>query len=262
MKQLFTLLIVCFAAAASGCAFEGEPDLTVFPLAQDAMADVDRALAAARAEEKLALIVLGANWCHDSRALTGRFDDPEMAALLSSDYAVQLVNVGYLDRGFDVADRFGLPVYTHTPTVLIVDPQTGDLVNADDHFQWRDAYKKSGEETLAYFTAKTDPANWAAEVPPDVAASDDYVRVADEIAAFEAAAAGRIRAAYALIGPRLEADSDDLNDYWRPVAKLRYRLPDDVKALREDAAARVAAGETQIELAFPEYPAWPWEGAD
>ncbi len=261
MPKTLTLLVVCFVVTLAGCAHEGEPDITVFPLAQDAMADVDRTLAAARAEEKLALVVLGANWCHDSRALTERFDDPRMSALLAASYKVQLVNVGYLDRGFDVAERFGLPVYTHTPTVLIIDPQTGDVVNVDDHFQWRDAYKISDEATLAYFTAKTDPANWASEAPPAVVASPVYVELIEGVAEFEAEQAARIRSAYALIGPRMEADAPDMRDYWRPVAKLRYRLPDDVKALRDEVAERVAAGETEIDLAFPTYPAWPWEVA-
>lgn len=59
------------------------PEARAFAVVPDAMADVDAALARASANGKRVLLVMGANWCHDSRALAGWLETPRFAALVA-----------------------------------------------------------------------------------------------------------------------------------------------------------------------------------
>ena len=102
----------------------------------DAVGDVEETLRNARDGQRLALIVMGANWCHDSTALAARIHESPLSRLIRDDYVVKFVDVGYLDKGRDVIKMLGLPVHYATPTVLIVDPVSGGLVNAGNRHQW------------------------------------------------------------------------------------------------------------------------------
>ena len=56
---------------------------TPYDAAADARSDIAQTLAAAKAENKKALLVFGANWCHDSRALAAHFEKPRFQTLIS-----------------------------------------------------------------------------------------------------------------------------------------------------------------------------------
>ena len=117
---------------------------------RNAMFDVDAALQAAQYSGKKVLLVLGANWCHDSRGLAGKFEKPELAALIEASYELVYVDVGQRDRNLDVGARFGVPELFGTPTVLILSLE-GILLNKDTVHDWRTADSKPYDETLAYF---------------------------------------------------------------------------------------------------------------
>ena len=114
------------------------------------MLDVDAGLRAASISGKNVLLVLGGNWCHDSRGLAAKFEQPELAEVIAQKYELVWVDVGRRDRNLDVAARFGVMELFGTPTVLILSPQ-GELLNADSVHDWRTAYSKPYDETLAYF---------------------------------------------------------------------------------------------------------------
>ena len=79
--------------------------------------DVAEALARARINGHRVILVFGANWCHDSRALAGWFATPRFAAMLSPRYEIVWIDVGQKDRNLDLARRFGLEGIKGTPTV-------------------------------------------------------------------------------------------------------------------------------------------------
>ena len=116
----------------------------------NAMLDVDAALMAAAANDKKVLVVLGANWCHDSRGLAAKFQKPEAASLIEEAYELVYVDVGQRDRNLNIGARFGVPTLYGTPTVLILSSD-GILLNTDSVHDWRTAYSKPYDETLAYF---------------------------------------------------------------------------------------------------------------
>lgn len=236
-----------------------------YPPSENPMADVNAAIARAGAAGKLALIVLGANWCHDSIGLADHFAAPAMVALLDGRYETQFVDVGLFEHGADIIRRFGMPVIYGTPTVLIIDPASERLVNAGNMHQWRDAASISAEDTLAYFMAMADSganpgAQASAAMPADPAA---LAALTAGIDAFEAAQARRIYRGYDFLRPLMAKDKADRPDafmgYWEQLSDLRYSVTGDLARLRAEARARVLAGETDIRLVYPEYAKFSWE---
>ncbi|WP_165793636.1 thioredoxin family protein [Hyphococcus luteus] len=139
---------VAGAAFASGDNDDGDP--RPFEADRNAMMDVDAALQAAKVSRRNVLLVLGANWCHDSRGLAAQFERPELSEVIAQGYELVWVDTGYRDRNLDVAARFGVMELYGTPTVLIVSPE-GALLNRDSVHDWRKAASTPYEETLSYF---------------------------------------------------------------------------------------------------------------
>lgn len=126
------------------------PEATPYEMDAKASKDVDAALARAVAADKRVLLVMGANWCHDSRGLAGWFEQPRFAAMLKTKYEVVYVDVGYRDRNIDIAQRFGIKKIKGTPTVLVLSPR-GALLNPKSAPTWRNAASRSEEEIFSYF---------------------------------------------------------------------------------------------------------------
>jgi thiol-disulfide isomerase/thioredoxin len=135
---------------------EAHPEASPFNPKATANADVDAALSRAAVKGKYVLIVMGANWCHDSRALAGWFETPRFAGMIAARYELVYVDVGYKDRNIDIARRFGFKSLKGTPTVLIVDGE-GDLLNKKDAPTWRNASTRSEGDIYRAFAEFTAP---------------------------------------------------------------------------------------------------------
>ena len=112
--------------------------------------DVADALARAKANGHRVILVFGANWCHDSRALAGWFATPRFAPMLASRYEIVWIDVGQKDRNLDLARRFGLDGIKGTPTVLMLD-SAGRSLNLADAPRWHDASTRSETKIYRYF---------------------------------------------------------------------------------------------------------------
>lgn len=132
------------------------PEARAYAAAPDAMAQVDAALARAATNGKRVLLAMGANWCHDSRALAGWLETPRFAALVAERYELVFVNVGMPQTGdghnLDVARRFGLTDVPGTPALLVLTPE-GRAVNLDTAASWRNAASRSEDAILTELTA-------------------------------------------------------------------------------------------------------------
>ena len=128
------------------------PEATSYTVSDDAMGDVDAALVRAGESGKRVLLVMGANWCHDSRALAGWLESDGIAPLVEREYELVFVNVGMPQRGdghnLGIARRFGLDDLPGTPNLLVLSA-SGELVNADTATSWRDAASRSEEAIRA-----------------------------------------------------------------------------------------------------------------
>jgi len=173
--RFFTLLLisVCFTV---GCANAQEPsssdpkkveikvrtdkshdkhdDPRPFDIERNAMDDVDAAIETAKATGSKALIVMGANWCHDSRGLAGRFERPEFQTLIENSYELVYVsagtNPGQNDQNREVSERFGVDKIEGTPTVFIVTGE-GEVLNSESAGYWRNAHSIPTDMSFAYF---------------------------------------------------------------------------------------------------------------
>lgn len=144
-------------ALAADCPSPAFPEARPFGSPDRARNDVEAALTTAIATDKRVILVFGANWCHDSRALAGWFATPRFAAMLAAKYEIVWINVGdnpgEKDRNLDLARRFGLDGIKGTPTVLILD-STGKPVNLSDAPRWRDASTRKSDAVFDYFAKR------------------------------------------------------------------------------------------------------------
>ena len=247
-------------ATGNASAAETDADGALYEPSADPLADVQRAIAAAGAAERRALVVLGANWCIDSRALAARLHQPPLADVIEEHYELVLVDVGYLETDRAVAQELGVAHYYAMPTVLSVDPSSGQLVDVDEHHMWGNAYSVSMSESVEYFE------KWAlSDSAPDPASdSAQLEQLYARIDRFEGQLADRVDAGYAVVGPMLAAyyagnAPPEFRASWSELRDFRMSIPGAIRELREEARRRAAAGEESIQLPFPEYPRLSWE---
>ena len=147
---LALLLAACSHAPAPQAPHH--PEARAYDAQLDATAAVDSALARAGERDTKVLLVMGANWCHDSRALAGLLQTPRFAELIDEHFELVIVNVGMpqTDDGHNlhIARRFGLEALPGTPNLLVIDPQ-GTLVNAETATTWRNAASRDADAIYA-----------------------------------------------------------------------------------------------------------------
>lgn len=132
------------------------PQAMHYDAAANAAGNVDAALARAAGNGKRVLLVMGANWCHDSTALAGWLETPRFATLVAERYELVFVNVGMPQTGdghnLDVPRRFGLAELPGTPALLVLTPE-GKAVNLDTAASWRNAASRSEDAIFAELAA-------------------------------------------------------------------------------------------------------------
>jgi thiol-disulfide isomerase/thioredoxin len=149
----FALALLAFtplSAALAEPAAANHPEARPFEKSANATEQVDAGLARAEIADKKVIVVMGANWCHDSRGLAGWFAEPRFAAMLAAKYEIVYVDVGQKDRNIDIGQRFGIKSIKGTPTVLVLSPD-GALLNRKSAPKWRDAASREEEDIFAYF---------------------------------------------------------------------------------------------------------------
>ena len=103
----------------------------------DAAGDVQHALSAAQADHKQVLLVFGANWCADCRALDKAMHGSSRH-LIDSQFDVVKIDVGNFDKNLYLAKRYGNPIAKGIPALVVLgadnqvlySTQDGELANA------------------------------------------------------------------------------------------------------------------------------------
>ena len=88
----------------------------------DAKADVQRALSVAKSSGTPVLVIFGANWCADCRALDKALSTGKNAELVAREFQVVKVDVGNFDRNLDLARRYGNPIKKGIPAAVVLSP--------------------------------------------------------------------------------------------------------------------------------------------
>lgn len=159
MRYISLILIAALTVACTSAAPVPEAQAAEQPEARlfdpnpalVAQSAVDDALAKAAASGKRAIIVMGANWCHDSRALAGWFETSRFQTLLNENFEVRYIDVAQKNRNIDVAQRFGLDEIVGTPTIFVTN-SNGDVLNLETAPTWRNAASRSEDEIFEYFS--------------------------------------------------------------------------------------------------------------
>jgi thioredoxin 1 len=81
----------------------------------DAKADLKRTLAEGKAAGKPVLVIFGANWCKDCRALDQALSTGRNAELVKREFKVVKIDVGNFDKNLDVAEAYGNPIKKGIP---------------------------------------------------------------------------------------------------------------------------------------------------
>ena len=116
----------------------------------DARADVRTALAAARASDVPVLVIFGANWCKDCRALDLALNSRKNAALIEREFKLVKVDVGRFDRNLDLSGAFGDPIKKGIPAAVILSPDL-EVLYATHAGELADARRMSANGIYDFF---------------------------------------------------------------------------------------------------------------
>jgi thioredoxin 1 len=150
--QRFLLASLCALAATAVLAATPAP----YDEKANAAADVQHALSSAQGEHRKVLLVFGANWCGDCRALDQALHGSS-GPLIDGKFEVVKIDVGNFDKNLDLDARYGHPIGRGIPAVVVVDASNqviystkgGELANA----------RKMGEQGVYEFLAAKVVAN-------------------------------------------------------------------------------------------------------
>jgi protein disulfide-isomerase len=148
MKKLLCSLTLALSAGLAGAA-----DRPYDPSA-DAQAQIHAALAEAAAAHQPVLLIFGANWCADCRALDKSLHTGRNAELIAHQFKVVKIDVGNFDHNLDVANAYGNPIKKGIPAAVIVSPDN-KVIYATRGGELADARSMSDDGVYEFFKAKS-----------------------------------------------------------------------------------------------------------
>lgn len=128
---------------------------TPYDETRDAWAALKAAKASSRMSSKMTLVAMGANWCHDSRALAAQFEKERFQTLLEDQYTLVYIDVGKKNRNIDIGKELGINSIVGTPTVFILSSD-GKVLNSDTAPTWRNAASRTEDDVYDYFKTYTE----------------------------------------------------------------------------------------------------------
>ena len=141
-------VVLAGTASAQAQAQSAAPaPVAVYDEHADARAELNQALAAARSQHKNVLVVFGANWCPDCRALDGKMKAGALASLVDKRYVLLKVDVGRFNRNTDLAEQMGVPLKKGIPAAAVL-KSDGDVLKATGGGELADARSMGDEAVL------------------------------------------------------------------------------------------------------------------
>jgi thioredoxin 1 len=131
-----TLPLLALAVLAG--AAHANPPAQPYDEAADAAKALQQALDAGARSKRPVLVIFGANWCGDCRALDIAMKSPANAGLVDKEFVVLKVDVGRFNKHLDVVERTGATIKKGIPAAAVLSPQgkllyatqAGELANA------------------------------------------------------------------------------------------------------------------------------------
>ncbi len=155
MQHLLAMVMLLGSLAAAAAGIPNAPYIPYIPYvsydeAADAQAEVRQAQAAARWDGRPLLLVFGANWCEDCRALDRTLKSDRNATLIAREFRVVKIDVGRFDRNLDIAEAYGNPIKQGIPAAVIVSP-AGRVLYATRAGELADARRMNEAGVYGFF---------------------------------------------------------------------------------------------------------------
>jgi protein disulfide-isomerase len=151
----FLLMALLVSFWQLGCSKEASVANDPYDEAADAAADVEAAVAEARATGRLVLLNFGANWCPDCRAFSRAMEDPELAAIIDHRFVMAKIDVGNWDKNPGVVDDWDNPIAEGIPAVVVATPD-GEILFATSRGQISSARTMGQREFAEFFRLLAD----------------------------------------------------------------------------------------------------------
>ncbi|MCZ6603434.1 MAG: thioredoxin family protein [Planctomycetota bacterium] len=98
----------------------------------DAKAEIARAVAKAKKDNKRVLVVYGGNWCHWCHKLHDAFKkNRSIARTLQFEYEVVRVDIGRFDKNLDIAEGYGAQIKSGVPYLTVLGGNGKVLTNQE-----------------------------------------------------------------------------------------------------------------------------------
>ncbi|MCC4831639.1 thioredoxin family protein [Shewanella sp. 10N.7] len=245
----FILLSLMLLMGCQSTTHHGEvlPQYTFIAHDND-MERVASAQSTAQANGKLLLVVMGAQWCHDSRGLAAKFSTNQMQTILSDRFETVFVDVGYFNDIHFLPQKYAYPAYFGTPTVMVINPETSQLLNEVNLSKWQSADSVPMDDYLAFFSSigrqPVAPLHSSAEI-------DQFTEknVAKMKQGFD-----HLRPIWAAVREGNTDKSDELQAVATEVWQFRTQLQKDIVAMKLKLAEDPAA-----KLNLPDYALFSWQ---
>lgn len=144
VRRLITMMVFAFSLQMAFAA----------PLPYDTSADanamVKQALDSAAAASKPVLLIFGANWCEDCRALDRALHASKNARLIASEFVVVKVDVGNFDHNLDIDRAYGHPIKMGIPAAVVLSPDN-KVIYATRGGELADARRMSNRGIYDFF---------------------------------------------------------------------------------------------------------------
>jgi len=146
-RSKYWFLILFFLVI--GCAGQ-QPTASVYNEKADAHHDIAAAIANAEESKRNIVLIFGANWCGDCRALDAQMHKSELASIIERNFVIVEVDLGREDKNLDLAEQYHVPIKHGIPALAVLNSR-GNLLYAMDQGQFADARHMSYESIKAVF---------------------------------------------------------------------------------------------------------------
>jgi thioredoxin 1 len=122
----------------------------------DPATEFEKAMKQAIAEDKSVLVVFGANWCPDCRALEEILSTEPLHRFVTERFVSMHVNIGNWDKNIEFAATFGRPIDKGIPSIAIID-KDGSTRFVSSAGELATARKMSVEHLMQWLSGLVQP---------------------------------------------------------------------------------------------------------
>jgi thiol:disulfide interchange protein len=84
-------------------------------------ADIAAAVKEARKEHKRVILNFGGDWCGDCQVLDIYLHESPNLELFEKNFVLVHIDVGHIDKNFDIAEKYGVPLKKGVPALAVID---------------------------------------------------------------------------------------------------------------------------------------------